>query len=83
MDKRTIDSMIKKAEPALRLMAECSKRNHRDKSGMLHPREMVFDMGGSGNDTYYCLHCKMPYSEPPPYEKVKKFYDSLKERITI
>lgn len=83
VDKRTIDKIIKDAEPALRLMAECSKRNHRDREGALCPRELVIDRGGSGDDLYYCQNCKMPYSERPSYAKTKKFYDSLQERITI
>ena len=83
MSAKDLDAMLKEAEPKIRKMAQCFRRNHRDAQGVQYAQTLVLDRGGSGNDLYYCTNCEMPHPEKPPYAKVQKFYASLKERVTI
>ena len=80
---KDLDALVKAAVPQLRKAADCFRRNHRDAEGRPYPQQMVLDRGGSGNDLYYCTNCEMPHPEKPPYAKVQKFYNRLKERVTI
>jgi len=80
---KDLDVRLKELEPKLKMIAACTKRNHHDAQGRQYPQQLILDRGGTGKDLLYCTNCEMPHAENPPYEKVRAFYRSLRERMMI